>query len=426
MCRVLGLVANEDVLSHVMYGLFMQIYAGENSTGIASLSDNGDGKIVVKKSLGKAFDVFPQYDPELKSNIIIGHNGCAESEVQPLIVTKDGRELALVTDASSVTTFKIRQKIRGAANILDAVKNMLLTIQAPFVLIILSPEHGLIAARNSGIKPLTIGTIELDGLKGFYLASQSGVTLEGEFLQAVEPGNILVVNQQSFQNIAVIERPDRRHCINEVLFKQRPGNICGQREVNEIRIDIGRRLGEKFKETIRFRKPGFYRAIPILEGGRSFALGFSQTSGILTDAAGSVRTIYPVPSHMKRIARQIGLSENFALDPLPNVEGLKIVLIDDQIRSGRKIAHMAKQCRKYGAKEVLAVVGSIGQATCPYGDAAYRNKRLVGKRRSKSQMAVKLGVSNLVSLEVEDLIEAIATSERLYCTKCLSAFDPSS
>jgi glutamine phosphoribosylpyrophosphate amidotransferase len=419
-------VANGDVLSYVMYGLFMQIYAGENSTGIASLNDNGGGGIVVKKSLGKAIDVFPQYDPELKSQTIIGHNGCAISEVQPLALTKNGQKLAFVTDASQETTAKIKQRIRSTSNILNAVKNILLSIKDPFSLIILSPEHGLIAARNSGIKPLTIGRIELDGLEGFYLASQSGVMIEGTFLEAVEPGNMIIVNASSYQDIAVAPSPDRSHCINEVNYRQRPGNICGHREVSQIRIDIGRRLGEVFRKTIRFRKPKLYRAIPVLEGGRSFALGFGQTSGIPTDIAGSVRNFYSVPPHMRRIALQVGLPENFALDPLPNVKGLKIVLIDDQIRSGRKIAHMARKCRRYGAKDVLAVVGSIGRTPCPYGDAAYKDKRLIGRRMSKSKIAAEIGVSKLISLELEELIEAIGTPERLYCAECLRDPHPSS
>ncbi len=422
MCRVLGVVADGPVLSQAMFALYMQIYAGEESTGIASLRAEG---IVVKKSKGRAVDVFPQYESSLETQLAIGHNGCVDSEIQPIIVTQSGHEIAFVADASRETTAKIEQQIQGSSNILVAVRNILLKTDDPFSLVILSPEDGLIAARNMGIRPLTIGQIEIDGTKGFYVASQSGVMIDGTFLEAIEPGNMVIVNHSSYRTIAVLPNPNRCHCINEATFRQRPGNICGTREVNQIRIDIGRALGERFKKVVEVQEPKLFKATPILEGGRSFALGFSQTSGIPTDVAGSIRSIYSVPPRMKQAARQVGLFENFALGLIPNVRGLTVVLLDDQVRSGRKVRHMADKCLRYGAKEVMVVVGSVGRNNCPFGDVIYKGKSLVGKNRTDQEIAKELGVSKFISLGADELIGAIDTPRRIYCTECIRNHPPS-
>lgn len=423
MCRVLGIVANGDVLTHVILGLHMQNYAGEHSTGIASLRD---GNIIIRRSLGKAIDIFSHHDTELASEMIIGHDGCSASEIQPIKLVKKGQPLAFTADTSKEATVKIREKLRNASNILSAVKNILRTVGEPFALVVLSPEYGLIAARNSGIKPLTIGRIDIDGLTGFYVSSQSGVVLKGKFIKTVEPGDLTVINRESYYDIHVLGKVDRRHCINEDLYRQRPGNISGKREVSNIRIDIGRKLGEKFArelESLRLKYgvDAEFKAIPILEGGRLFTIGFAQTSGIPTDPTGSVRNVYSVPSEMRRMAKSIGLSDNFYLQPIPDIEEKVIVLIDDQIRSGDKIKHMAKQCRLNGAADVLAVVGSLGRSNCHYGDAAYDEKSMVGRKGiSIKRICKKLGISGLIFLSLGELVEAINSPERFYCVECLS------
>lgn len=420
MCRVLGVIGNDDMVGFLAIALYAQIYAGDYSAGIAAITDSG---IQLKKAVGKATEVFPDY-PNLRGRLAIGHNGCATSELQPIDLSTDGRPLSFAVDATKEITSTIANLLAGSRDVIAAVRQALIEIHDPFALVVLSGDHGLIAARNSGIKPLTIGKIEVDGLSGFYVASQSGVLVDGSFLDTVTPGSLQVISQESREEIVVLDRADPRHCINEVLFKQRPGNRSGQREISEIRLDIGNSLGERFVqyyERLPEPKPPKteYRGIAIPQGGVQFTIGFGQTSGIEVDPAGSVKAIYSVPAHMRLAARKIGLAENFDLMPLPNVAGRRIVLIDDQIRSGAKIAHMAKQCLAMGATEVIAAVGSIGTSSCPYGDAAYNSEDLIDRRITFDEISSRLGISVLITPPLEELIQAIGTPERLYCVDCL-------
>ncbi len=418
MCRVLGVIGNNDVVPQVVMALCLQIYAGEHSTGIAALTDHG---IHLEKAPGKAIEVFPGY-PKFNGRVAIGHNGCATSVLQPIDLSDSSRQLAFAVDATRAITSIIANLLTESQDVIGAVRQALIEIPDPFALVVLSGDHGLIAARNSGIKPLTIGEIELDGFSGFYVASQSGVLVDGFFLDTVAPGSLQVITQEAREEIVVLDRADPRHCVNEVLFKQRPGNLSGNREINAIRLDIGRRLGKRFAQYLV--SPGAnraeeYKGIPILEGGRPFCIGFGQTSGIKVDPAGSIKSLYSVPAHMKLAAKKIGLSENFDLTPLPNVAGRRIVLIDDQIRSGAKIAHMAEQCRARGATDVLAAVGSIGSSSCPHGDAAYNSEDLIDRRLTLPKISQALGVSATFTLPLEELIQAIGTPERIYCVACL-------
>ncbi len=418
MCRVLGVIGNDNVNNLVALGLYMQIYAGEHSTGIASLTDDG---VYVERALGKAVEVFPIF-PTFKGKAAIGHNGCATSELQPIDISGSGRRLALAVDATKEATLTIVSLLKESSDVLAGIKRAMREVGEPFALVVLSDEHGLIAARNSGIKPLTIGKIEVDGLSGFYVASQSGVLIDGAFLETVAPGSIRLISQAGFEEIVVMDRADPRHCVNEALFKQRPGNLCGKREINEIRLDIGRQLGKKFTQHLAASGASpliEYKGIAIPEGGRQFALGFGQTSGIEVDPAGSVKSLYAVSSKMRATARSIGFSNNFDLSLLPNVEGRRIILIDDQIRSGGKIAHLTKQALNWGATEVIAAVGSIGTSSCPYGDAAYNSEDLIDRRLTLPEISQTLGVSAIITLSLEELIQAINTPEKLYCVDCL-------
>lgn len=417
MCRVLGVIGDDNVNNLLVLGLCMQIYAGEHSTGIASLTDGG---IRVDKKLGKAVEVFP-VSLDFIGNAAIGHNGCATSELQPICLSDSTRQLALSCDATREATIAIADLLRNAEDVLTGVKMAMRTIEEPFALIVLSAEHGLIAARNSGIKPLTFGKIEIDGFSGFYAASQSGVLIDGLFLDTVAPGSIQLINQAGFEEIVVMDRVDPRHCVNEVLFKQRPGNHCGGREINQIRLDIGRRLGEKFLQYLAASgsPSDEYKGIAIPEGGRQFTLGFGLTSGIEVDPAGSVKSLYSVSAAMRASARKLGFSDSFDLSLLSNVKGRRVILIDDQIRSGGKIAHLAKQALKWGAEEVIAAVGSIGTSTCPYGDAAYNSDDLIDRRLTLPEISQALGVTTIITLPLEELIQAINTPQRLYCVNCL-------
>jgi amidophosphoribosyltransferase len=415
MCRVLGVIGNGDVQAEVLLGLYMQIYAGDHSTGIASF----DGSTInLRKSKGKAVDVFPNLDPTLNGHIAIGHNGCGFGQIQPIIVEIGKESVAIATDSSRGTTSRIVKILKSSSDVISGVKESMFRIRRPFSLIVLSREFGIIAARNSGIKPLTVGRFAIDGLSGFYVGSQSGVLLEGEFIDSVEPGNMSIVRQDSYHNLAILPQPVRRHCANEDMFKQRPGNRSGKHEVNEIRFNIGKALGEKYVLNRGTSKEN-YLAIPILEGGRQISMGFSAGSGTPVDPAGSMKNIYSVTPEMKRIAEQIDLSPDFSLTPIPNIKGKRIILVDDQMLSGGKIQHMVEQCYRFGAKEVEVAVGSIAGHSCPYGDAAYLEEELIIRARTVEQICQDFGISSLTFLTPQEIVKAIDNPERLYCVDCL-------
>lgn len=413
MCRILGVIGDGDVQTEILLGLYMQIYAGDHSTGIASF----DGRSInLRKSRGKAVDVFPGLDPDLSGNLIIGHNGCGLGQIQPTIVRCGKESVAIATDSSRYTNRRILSVLNQAPDVIKGVKEVMFRVRKPFALIILSRKFGLIASRNSGIKPLTIGSFTVDGLSGFYVGSQSGVMLEGEFIDSVEPGNMLVVEQKSYQNLAILPKPDRRHCLNEDMFKQRPGNRSGKHEVNVIRFNIGKALGEKFRSK---HASTDYLAIPILEGGRQISMGFSAGSGIPVNPAGSMKNIYSVTPEMKKIAQQINLSPDFSLTPIPNIDGKRIILIDDQMISGGKVHHMVEQCYRFGARDVAVALGAIGGHPCLYGDETYVGKDLIVRDLTIRQICHQFGVSSLIYLSPQEVIKAVDNPERLYCVDCL-------
>lgn len=413
MSRVLGIVGKCNVVESLIVGLYAQIYAGSDGTGIACLRD---GKMYVHKGQGPASSVFPVYNQKMASCCAIGHNACALSEIQPFRLLD--KNIAIVMDAPAKIVEKVRRFLRESKSELAGVEKALQVISEPFALLVLS-KGKIIAARNSGIKPLSFGRARINGDTVFYVSSQSGVLHDGHFIKTVTPGEIVVLSHDRYEGIVVLDHASDTRCIQETLYLQRPGNICGGREVGQVRCSIGEHLGNKFLEDHSEAKGNDdWFAFGILDGGRQLAMGISRT-GIRTDPSAFVRNIYSIPPKMRSIAVKCGLGENFALTPLSYVKGKKVIIADDLIRSGDKMADIARKCRKMGAIEVHGLVGVTGKSTCPHGNASYVRQEMIGSSHDQAAIAKSLGLESFTSLSLPELLLAINTPRINYCQMCL-------
>ena len=113
------------------------------------------------------------------------------------------------------------------------------------------------------------------------------------------------------------------------------------------------------------------------------------------------------------------------LNPLKvNVNGKRVILIDDSIVRGTTSKHLIESLRRAGAKEVHFLVASpMVKYPCYFGiDTPYRSQ-LIGASRSVEEVREMIGCDSLGYLSLEGMYESFE-GRRNFCVGCFSGVYP--
>ena len=107
-----------------------------------------------------------------------------------------------------------------------------------------------------------------------------------------------------------------------------------------------------------------------------------------------------------------------------NVEGKRVVLIDDSIVRGTTSKKLVELLRKNGAKEVHFRVSSpVVKYPCYFGiDTPYR-KELIGSNMDIESIKNEIGADSLGYLSINGLLKSL-DSEKGFCLGCFSGIYP--
>ena len=117
-----------------------------------------------------------------------------------------------------------------------------------------------------------------------------------------------------------------------------------------------------------------------------------------------------------------GLGVRLKLNPLPeNIEGKRLVVVDDSIVRGTTTREVVKMLREAGAAEVHFRVSSPPYKwPCFYGMDTGRRGELLAADLEVGDIREYLGVDSLAYLELARLTAATRCSPESFCTACLS------
>lgn len=451
-CGVFGVYGPAQPVSHLTYlGLYALQHRGQESAGIAV----SDGETVtVVKDMGLVSNVLdertlaaltghiaightrystkgsstwrnaqPTYRSVGDHTFALGHNGnlvntkelAASAGMLPGSITSDSdllaemiaTELAKDPDQSSDgralerATLAVMPRIRGA-----------------FSLVLLDEGH-LVGIRDPhGFRPLCLGRLE----NGWVLASETPAldTVGAHFVREIEPGEMIVIDATGCRSVKAFpdEQINPRLCLFEFVYFARPDARLYGRSVHGARVRMGEELAEQAPVDADL-------VMGVPESGIPAAEGFARRSGI-PFGQGLVKNRYIGRTFIAPTQAMRALGVRMKLNPLrDNIEGKRLIVVDDSIVRGTTTRGMISMLREAGAAEVhLRVSSPPYKWPCYYGMDTSSRGELLAANMTVDEIRDYLNVDSLAYLSLDRLIRATGALGAGFCTACLTGEYP--
>lgn len=446
-CGIVGLAFNDRESDNAALPIYYALYAlqhrGQESTGI-TVHDGKSARTL--KGMGLVPDVFKKYNlSDLKGFVGIGHvrySTTGDSTIensQPLIVNFMDRTIAiahngnLVNSADLIAEFEAEGQVFLTSSdteviarllvkellktdILGAVEEVMKRLVGSYSLTILVDDTLVVVRDPLGFKPLCLG--ELDG--GYVVTSESAAidTIGGKLIRDVRPGEVLIFKDGRYSSHQLFKTKNTAHCVFEYIYFARADSIIDGQLVYQTRIRIGERLLDEHAIDADIISP-------VPDSGITFAIGYSKKSGIdyiegLMKNRYIGRTFIMPNQNMRETAVRLKLNTI-----RQNLEGKKVILMDDSIVRGTTSRRIVDMVRKAGAEEVYMRIGSPPiMSPCYLGiDMATRDE-LVAAHKTVAGVEAVINADSLGYVSVEGLVEAVGIPEDDLCLGCLTGVYP--
>ena len=302
-------------------------------------------------------------------------------------------------------------------------------IQGAYSLVIMG-EDELIGVRDPfGFRPLVLGKLAApkedgsDGGTAWVLASETCALdlIHAEYVRDIAPGEIVVINKDGVRSVNPWADTQQPHafCIFEFVYFARPDSDLYNKNVAQVRINLGRELAREHPVEADL-------VIPVPDSGNWAAMGFAEESGIPFGNA-FVRNHYVGRTFLQptQLIRDFGVRVKLNLIE-EMVAGKRVVVVDDSIVRGTTARARVVTLREAGAKEVhMRVSCPPHKWPCAYGIDFPTRKELMAANNSQEQIRDFLGADSLGYLTLEGMIAATGLPANEFCTACYTGNYPS-
>jgi amidophosphoribosyltransferase len=277
-----------------------------------------------------------------------------------------------------------------------------------------------------GVRPLILGRLgPAGGAGGWVLASETcALDIVGaEFVRDVEPGEIVVIDDQGVHSIKPFGRTGRRFCVFEYIYFARPDSVVEGMPVYEARKRIGAELARASHVPADV-------IVPVPDSGVPAAMGYATESGVPFEL-GIIRNHYVGRTFIEPTdsIRHLGVKLKHSANR-PMLEGKRVVLVDDSIVRGTTSRKIVEMVRAAGAAEVhLRISSPPTTHSCFYGIDTPERGKLLASRHSVDEMAELIGADSLAFVSLEGLYRALNQAPREagrtnYCDACFTGDYP--
>jgi amidophosphoribosyltransferase len=230
----------------------------------------------------------------------------------------------------------------------------------------------------------------------------------------VEPGEIVLINENGLVSIKPFEKIPSAMCIFEYIYFARPDSRIYNTSVQKVRKQLGKVLAEEATVAADV-------VVPIPDSANMAATGYAEQSGIPYEM-GLVRNHYVGRTFIEpdQTIRDFGarLKYNAVKE---SMEGKRVILIDDSIVRGTTMRKIVKMIRNVGAKEVhLRITSPPIISPCFYGMDFPSRKELIAATHTLDEIKTYLRVDSLAYLSVDGMMKAVQGTPQGHCAACFT------
>ena len=441
-CGVVGVYGHPEAANLVYLGLYALQHRGQESAGIVASTHS---KMRLEVGMGLVADVF---DPirilKLPGPLAIGHNRystAGKSELvnaQPCMINYSAGSLALAHNGNLVNAQTIRKDLGGkgaifqstndsevivhlmaqskAETFLDRAAEALKQVSGAYSLVLMTKTELLAARDPHGFRPLCLG--KLDG--SYIVASETCVMdlIEAEFIREIEPGELILINDQGIQSFFPFNKAETKHCVFEHIYFARPDSFMFGEHVYTARKNMGRAMAQESPADVDI-------VVPVPDSGVVSAMGFAEESGIPFEM-GLIRNHYVGRTFIEPQSQIRHFGVKLKLNPVKEIiAGKRIAIIDDSIVRGTTARKIVKMLRDAGAKEVhLRISAPPILHSCFYGIDTPTKEELIAHTHDLEETRQYLAADSLAYLSLEKMMEVLENGKKKFCSACFDGNYP--
>ena len=441
-CGVGGVYGHPEAANLVYLGLYALQHRGQESAGIVASTHS---KMHLELGMGLVADIF---DPgkllTLPGPLAIGHNRystAGKSELvnaQPCMINYAGGSLALAHNGNLVNARAIRQELGGKGAIfqstndsevivhlmaqaksesfVDQAAEALRQVSGAYSLVLMT-EKELLAARDPhGFRPLCLGKLD----NAYIIASETCVMdlIEAEFIREVEPGELILINENGLQSFFPFKKVESKHCVFEHIYFARPDSFLFGEHVYAARKEMGRAMAQESPVDVDL-------VVPVPDSGVVSAMGFAEESGTPFEM-GLIRNHYVGRTFIEPQSQIRNFGVKLKLNAVKKlINGKRLAIIDDSIVRGTTSRKIVKMLLEAGAKEVhLRISAPPILHSCFYGIDTPTQEELIAHTHSLEETRKYLGANSLQYLSIKKMLEVLQNGKNKFCSACFDGNYP--
>ena len=394
-------------------------------------------------------------------SIALAHNGQLVNHAELRAMLEDGGStFSSSSDSEVILKLIVRKYIENGGHLgrpgdeenfrelnqkrfIDAVVQTARLIKGSFALCIMT-ESMLIGVRDAnGIRPLCLGRIDcpvkpdndsvsqLDGNTygaaaviprldrgiSYILASESCAidSVNGAFIRDVKAGEIVVITKEGLRSINYAQEK-KETCIFEYVYFARPDSLIDGISVQEARYRMGEVLAEEAPVEADI-------VIGVPDSGLGAAMGYARASG-LPYGMGIIKNKYIGRSFIAPTQAEREAMVFVKLNAIrSDLEGKRVIVIDDSIVRGTTSRRLVDILRRAGAKEVHFRVSSPPvKFPCHLGIDTPSKNELISSTHELEEIRKEIGADSLAFISLPGMIKAFGADS--FCKGCFNGSYP--
>jgi amidophosphoribosyltransferase len=447
-CGIFGVSGTDSAAALVALGLHALQHRGQEAAGITSfdgesfhthramghVAGNFDRDEIIRALPGEVAaghvrysttgetalrNVQPLYADLATGGFAVAHNGNISNAMRlRKELVRRGSIFQSTSDTETIIHLVATSKYR---TLLDRFIDALKQVEGAYSLIVMTPE-GMIACRDPlGIRPLVMGKL---GDAVIFASETVALDVVGaEFERAVDPGELVIVQNGEVRSIRPFAEQPARPCIFEWVYFSRPDSIVDDHSVYSVRKAIGAQLAIESPVDADL-------VIPVPDSGVPAAIGYAQESGIPFEL-GIIRSHYvgrtfiQPGDKVRHLGVKLKHNANRAL-----IQGKRVILVDDSIVRGTTSLKIVQMMRDAGAAEVhMRIASPPTRHSCFYGVDTPERAKLLAAKLDLGGMTDFIHADSLAFVSIDGLYKALGEARRAdvspkYCDACFTGDYP--